>query len=299
MSEKNNFIAQQSVDFISGFIAGIICAGTICAGIFHPIDRAYYLSMKENRPFLTKINFIHPWHGLNQTLLHRSIIGSSYYIVQAKMNDFITSNVPANDLGQRSVVGLSAGASYSLMTNTAAMIKAHTWPDSSRTFITSFKDIISTQGWRTLARGQKASLSRDTVHGSTYEILRYELNKQSQTHLSVEVYSQYQNSIHFINNCCAACIGTSLGSPFNYARTIQFATSPQETLPTVSAILKNFLTEARSYSTIGGQLLFFQKKLRIGIGTGRAALGMAVGQLIFDEAREILNESNKKNLRFP
>jgi hypothetical protein len=284
-TKSTPFFDKQAVDFLSGFIAG-----TFCAGAFHPIDRALYLSISEERPFFSRLNFIHPYHGLTQTLLQRAVIGSSYYIVQAKMNAFITANLPVNDFAQRGLIGLSAGASYGLMTNAAAMVRAHMWGNSSRTFVRSFKEIVSSQGWQALGRGQKASLARDISHGSTYEILRHQFHKTSNAYLAPQFYAEHQNSIHFFNNCFAACIGTILASPFNYARAKQFATPAKETPVSVSHILQGVLKEASGYRSTTARLLFFQQKLRIGIGTGRSALGMAVGQEIFDRTRSLLSD---------
>ncbi len=285
LTKNSSFIDKQAIDFISGFIAG-----TFCAGLFHPIDRALYLSITEERPFFSRINFISPYHGLTQTLFQRAIIGSSYYIVQAKMSTYITTNVVVNDLVQRGLVGMSAGASYSLMTNAAAMIRAHMWGDSSRTFTKSFKEIVSSQGWQALGRGQKASLLRDVSHGSIYEMLRYQFHHSSKAHLSKHFFSQHQNGIQFFNNCLAACMGTVLAAPFNYARAKQFATPAKDTPASVSFILKDVLKESAAYTTTSARLLFFQQKFRIGIGTGRSALGMAVGQEIFDRTRSVLSE---------
>ena len=105
------------------------------------------------------------------------------------------------------------------------------------------------------------------------------------------MYSQHQASTHFANNCLAACIGTVLASPFNYARAKQFATPAKETPAPITSILKEVLKEAAGYSTTSGRLLFFQQKLRIGVGTGRSALGMAVGQEIFDRTKKMLSET--------
>ena len=285
LKKKRPIIDKSAVDFVSGLVAG-----TFSAAVFHPFDGALYLSIKEERPYFLRINFLQPYHGLAQTLVQRAVIGSSYYIVQAKMSAYITSNLPVNDLTQRGLIGLSAGASYGLMTNAAAMVRAHMWGDSSRTFIKSFKEIVKSQGVYALGRGQKASLLRDISHGCTYEILRNEFSKTSKTHLSNNFYTEHQNAIHFFNNCFAACIGTVISTPFNYARAKQFATPAKDTPEAVSSILKGVLKEAAAYSSAKGRLLFFQQKFRIGIGTGRSALGMALGQEIFDRARSLLKE---------
>lgn len=49
-----------------GFISGLLQAG-----IFNPWDRALYLSVMNNRPFLNRLNFVNPFNGVFQTIFQR------------------------------------------------------------------------------------------------------------------------------------------------------------------------------------------------------------------------------------
>ncbi len=50
------------------FVCGLI-AGVASAGMFNPVDRALYLSVKERRSFLMMENFRRPYQGFLQTVL--------------------------------------------------------------------------------------------------------------------------------------------------------------------------------------------------------------------------------------
>lgn len=60
-------------------LAGGLISGSIIAVAFNPWDRALYLSMLHNRPFLTAANFQHPYQGFLQVLFHRTFSSGIYF----------------------------------------------------------------------------------------------------------------------------------------------------------------------------------------------------------------------------
>ena len=96
-TNETNHQNKYSLSPISYFLSGAI-AGTICASIFHPWDRAMFLSVKHNRSFFDKSNFKNIFHGLDQTIIHRGFFGSGYFIAQAGMKASIVPYMN-NELG--------------------------------------------------------------------------------------------------------------------------------------------------------------------------------------------------------
>ena len=70
--QESNVVPQiNSVSFLSGLAAGV-CQ----AGLFNPFDRALYLSVKNEVPFLTASNFQSPYQGFFQSVGHRALSGA-------------------------------------------------------------------------------------------------------------------------------------------------------------------------------------------------------------------------------
>ena len=80
LSENDTLaIRQMPINIASG-----MCTGVTIAGLFHPWDRALFLSVTNNRPFLYEKmnsrfvteNFVQPYHGFAQTIIARTISNS-------------------------------------------------------------------------------------------------------------------------------------------------------------------------------------------------------------------------------
>ena len=84
--QKNQFetkvrVKQQlTIDITAGLFTGIFCSG-----LFNPWDRALYLSIKNNKPFLSIDNFRHPYQSFSQAVVQRAFLGSIYYIMQSEL----------------------------------------------------------------------------------------------------------------------------------------------------------------------------------------------------------------------
>ena len=73
--DKEDYIPK--VTYVSFFCG--ITAGVIQAGLFNPWDRALYLSIKNDVPFLSYQNFQNPYTGFLQSVGHRALSGGLYY----------------------------------------------------------------------------------------------------------------------------------------------------------------------------------------------------------------------------
>ena len=65
---------KNSNNIICGFTSGLIVTG-----LLNPWDKALYLSVKENRKFLSPQNFIRPYEGVIQTAVQRSISSGIWF----------------------------------------------------------------------------------------------------------------------------------------------------------------------------------------------------------------------------
>jgi len=72
--EQQSREAVSSVNFFCG-----ITAGVLQAGLFNPFDRALYLSITNDVPFLRRENFLNPYSGFMQSVGHRALSSGLYY----------------------------------------------------------------------------------------------------------------------------------------------------------------------------------------------------------------------------
>jgi hypothetical protein len=62
----------------TSLLCGLL-AGVAQAGVFNPYDRALYLAMIHNRPFLTLDNWRHPYRGFGQSVSTRALSGGLFF----------------------------------------------------------------------------------------------------------------------------------------------------------------------------------------------------------------------------
>lgn len=292
--------AQQklNVNIISGLFTGMFSSG-----LFNPWDRALYLSVKENRPFLSIENFKSPYQGFSQALVQRAISGSIYYILQAELKShmypYLRNNIGVGEPTAQFCVGLLAGSMSGILTNSISAVKYHTWGQENRAFFSSVSEMWSMGGYKPFIKGTTATVSRDMVFGSTYEVLRH-LMKHNLTRSDDKISNVNNTYIESICNAAAAAIATITSGPLNYVRNIQYATPPELKSPTISKALCDVWNESKNHNHRPlGRILFFQQKFRIGWGTANVAVRMAFGQILFDFSRSKIEElySNSSRLK--
>ena len=271
------------VNLIS-FGCGLI-AGTISAGLFNPMDRALYLSVKNRKPFLSKENFLpNPYQGFLQSVGHRALAGGLYYplehffmtcIPTANHNPYIDHN---HHKLYHLLAGMAAGSVNAILVNPFAAVKYKTWGRShgiNRGIVQEVYDMHNKGGLRPLfINGLAATILRDLTFGGCYTFLRLEL------HYKIN-YITDENQ--WIANVIAASVATIISGPFNLVRNIQYSTKSRHVADSVVVVLQDFNTEISERQSILGKLKHIQNRLRLGWGTVRVAGGMAFGQILYDE----------------
>ena len=245
-------------------------AGIFQAGLFNPVDRALYLSVKNHVPFLTASNFHNPYLGFSQSLLGRAISGGLYF----PLEHYFSSLVPP-DSGPWAnfLAGTAAGTTNAFILNPITAVKYKTWSRVENT--TMLREAITMWkegGIRPFANGLCPTLCRDVVFGGCYTFLRLELQYYG-------LPSEYQ----WAGNMVAAALATVMSGPLNLARNVQYSTESAHERPTIRQVLRQLRFELEMQPTAFSKWRHLQSRLRIGWGTARVAVGMAFGQFVYEE----------------
>ena len=268
----------HSTSFICGLLAGIAQAG-----VFNPYDRALYLSIRDNRRFLHPINWHKPYTGFMQSISGRAIQGGLYFPLEHyflhTLNDHYskTSKCKNGDPKLNFLAGTAAGAVNAILLNPISAVKYKTWGrEVNNGIFHEVVGMIRKSGFsvRPFYNGVIPTVMRDVVFGGTYTWLR----------LQIKIWFSLSNQQQWVGNFVAAGLATILSGPFNYVRTIQFATRSHEIAPSTISILSDLMNETLSIEqkTIFSRLHFLQNKLRIGWGTARVAIGMTFAHSVYN-----------------
>lgn len=276
-------------DFTAGLVTGVTCAG-----LFNPYDKGLYLSVKFNRSFLRAENFKAPFQGLGQAIFQRTYTGGLYFIAQSEIKQ---SLLPAinNHYAMKSVlanfiVGTSAGVITAVMSNGLAAVKYQTWGKDNRKVLPSVMKMYNEGGLKPFFKGTTSTLARDISFGGTYEVLRHMLRE------NINATANH----HFLFDFTAAFIATVVSATFNYTRNMQYASNPSKPSPSINSLCVSLYRDTKQFSGLH-RYHFLQRKLRIGWGTLRVGMGMAVGQWLFENSRSCLesldNDMQRANIR--
>lgn len=278
---KQKRVPQKHVVFVAGLVSGVSTAA-----LFNPYDRALYLSVKDQRPFLHPKNWKMPFAGLAQSLLGRTISGGMYFPLYDVFKDLYHTELDLqyDSLWLSFLAGNSAGAVNGVVLNSLTAIKYRSWETGGSMFATA-RYMLRKGGLRPFFKGINSTVTRDTVFGGSFAFLTHVFVKALQ-----QKASKYDNNIpvKFIGTTLAGAVATVLSSPFNYVRTIQYATSPGKRPPSALCVLNSLYKEARINET---PLSFVQQRLRVGWGTFRVAIGMALGWQIYDSSKAWFDDS--------
>jgi len=275
------------VSFLSGLAAGVAQAG-----LFNPFDRALYLSVKNQIPFLSQRNFQSPYQGFFQSVGHRALSGGLYY----PLEHFFVSMLPpeaALDTGSSGALynfaaGTAAGSVNAVICNPISAVKYKTWSrEVSRGMVREALDMLRIGGIRPFCNGLIPTVARDLVFGGIYTFLRFELQYRLQLGL------EYQ----YVANFTAATLATILSGPLNLARNVQYATSSRHVADSVRDVLAKFSDEIFQRPSWYEKCRHVQNRLRIGWGTARVALGMTFGHYVYDTLVGIYEVSSRPNLK--
>jgi hypothetical protein len=217
----------SKINTISSYLTAVSAAI-----VFHPIDRALFLSVANKRQFFIKANFVKPFHGIFQTVMYKQFTGSIYFLVQGELQQrlypFLHSS-GLNDTTTQLLIGSIAGAIDGVVKNTPTAIRANTWQYGG-SFILSTGRMWKNGGVRPFVNGAPVSILRDTLFGATYEVTRKNLHALMNNQKNDVAYLGVAN---FLSTTIAAGTATIASAPINYARTMQYKTQPGLKPPTV------------------------------------------------------------------
>lgn len=288
VNTTNIAIRTVLIDFISSTTTGLGCS----AGL-HPFNRASFLALIHNRPYLSAENFKKPFHGFAQTVGQRAICGSIYYFVQNQMrtniHPILSEKFQISPLEKCLITGFSAGTMYGLINHIPSYIKSYTWSNPHFTFALSMQAILKMNGKIGLARALPDSLRRDALHGITYEIIRHLLRTKYE-----DIQQQYKLDLNkkFVGFSCdltAAFIGTAISAPFNYTRSIKFSTSLNLAPLSTFTILNQVWQKAKTQNSMS-KFTFLKKQFGVGPGTKQAAAAVALSQGTFNEINAVVRK---------
>ena len=198
------------------------------------------------------------------------------------------------------MAGNSAGAVSGAVLNGLTAIKYASWESERGGFSSTARAMWRQGGVRPFMKGIVPTVLRDTLFGGVFALSKegcaralrgLQRRAASQQPPSVVARSLYAftqhntKSVDFLSSLIAGALGTVVSSPFNFVRNIKYGWPAADTPPSASRILQQLADEARRRRRQGGlqaALSHLQDRLRIGWGTARVAVGMAVGYEIYD-----------------
>jgi len=272
-------------------VAGL-ASGVCVAALFNPWDRALYLSVKYELPFLTFSNFRRPYHGFNQAVFGRTLSGGLYFplydiflppcqrlLGQSQQPHQSHERHSAHQSGLLAsfVAGNAAGAVNGFLLNFLTTVKYQSWNEehNQRTWFRTAADMMRHGGSRVFLKGITPTITRDTIFGGACAATKLMLMKYV-----------FKNHDTPFNSAVASVVGASFGciisSPWNYSRNMMYATPAGDRPPTTYASLRDLWTATKQQPTLAGGAGFLQQRLRIGWGTARVGVGMAVGWHLYD-----------------
>lgn len=292
--------------FAAGFLSGIIVAGA-----FNPWDRALYLSVIHERAFLDRANFKNPYKGFYQALFHRTLSSGLYFPLFDLFEPVYSKHVDSSLL-VHFLAGNTAGAVSGVVLNQFTAIKYASW-DAEHGFLSTTRQMWREGGIKPFMKGIVPTVCRDTIFGGIFAVTKEgtsRLIKRASNTNTGKLYTERAKAsghfelgssvIDFMASMVAGAAGTVVSSPFNYVRNIKYSWSAAEQPPSSMTILRNLYIETGVKSQAGGWFAGWnhvQDRLRIGWGTARVAVGMAVGYEIYDVCKRFLDNRQVPELQ--
>lgn len=273
-------LPNYDVDTVSALFAGVSCAA-----LFNPFDRAMFLASCHKTPVFLWVNFTRPFHGYMQAVLQRAFI---YLFLQAKLGAAMKPYLhDLNEHEAKFCIGMTAGFINGVMMNPVIAAKHLMWTNDSHTFSSTAKKMWLDGGCRSFSNGMYGSIVRNMIFGATYEIARGPICKAFMYQLDND---QNKMQCQFFANLIAAGLGTMMASPFIYMRSVQHATLPGQTPPTLRAMWYDARARSKMEPTSIKKMLFFPREFKTFQGAAGAAIRWAVAQQICDTTRDFLSK---------
>ena len=154
---------------------------------------------------------------------------------------------------------------------------------------------------RKVTREEKEAAKEDANGTATHHTPTTTSHTTASLVKSVSAFTYHNTkTVDFVSSLLAGALGTIVSSPFNYVRNIKYGWPASETPPGASRILSDLLVECRDKARAGGWMqgaAHLQDRLRIGWGTARVAVGMAVGYELYELCKAQLDQTNKAALK--
>lgn len=280
-------------------VAAGVFSGVAVAGIFNPWDRALYLSVVHERPFFALENWKAPYTGFYQVLVHRTLTSGLYFplfdifrepsetiVNAAHLTHAYAPNL--HGLAVSFLVGNLAGATSGAVLNPLTAIKYSAW-DTQHSFLHTCKLMYSSGGTRPFINAIGPTVIRDTIFGGCFSTTKHTVTMYW---IKSDDTDNKRKLKDFIASAAGGAAGTILSAPFNFVRNIQFGTPPNEHAASTTQILRDLLRDCKHESSPWNYL---QDRLRIGWGTARVAVGMAVGYELYDITKRFLDKQSQSN----
>ena len=190
------------------FWCGLV-SGAVVAGSFNPIDRALYLAVKNERPFLLLKNFRTPYQGFMNSLLYRCISGGIYFPLEDVFYTALQNQTrrrrataettgtaktrrkkgehPAQQTDKASgaftqtdanalVAGMAAGTMSATVLNPIQAVRYHCWGKDDRTVFVAAREMFAAGRLRPFTKGIVATVLRDSLFGGFFTFARKRLS---------------------------------------------------------------------------------------------------------------------------
>lgn len=280
--EKSEISLRRTAKLLNcGFISGLIQAF-----VFNPWDRALYLSVTHERPFLTAANFAEPMKGVTQTVVQRAISAGLYFPLEEIFSEILLAsgeNDETTKAWKLFAAGTVAGSLNGVVMNPFTRIKYHFWGKTHQNggieFFRIAKEIYSQGGIRHFFLGSNATVQRDLIFGGIFALFRHQVIPAVFPSLDTRKETK---RVHFVVNILAGSIATILSSPHNYVRNVHYATPPSQTPLPAYTILQSLVKDAIKQDSWFKSIRLLQNRLRLGWGTARVGCGMAFGAKIYE-----------------
>eukprot|EP01084_Bolivina_argentea_P312157 540415_1 len=278
---------ESTIGLMSGFGIGLAVTVTL-----NPWDKALYLSILHNRAFLDIRNFYDPFQGVGQSMFQRAISRGLYFPLEQFGCLFAKETLRLNDNISYIFGGTFAGIINALLLNPVSAIKYTRWSDLEhlslkKEFISMYKE----GGSKQFIKGMYATMTRDVVFGSSFAFMRYLRRERYKKYYDLENIS-YGNKLWI--DASSAIVSTILSAPFNYVRNMQYGTAKSETkIPSMVSVLNDLYQTGMKQGNVFNVSKYWAKRLRIGWGSARVAVGMSITASCYEWSQSYLLHDSK------
>eukprot|EP00667_Euglena_gracilis_P015010 EG_transcript_15590 len=267
-----------------------LISGTTSAAIFNPWDRALYLSVLHERPFLSPANFDKPFQGFGQAIAHRIISGGCWFMLEDMFTAPCQTLLPHNPLAASALTGVCAGAVNGAILNPVALTKYRLWGKETPV-VQEILNTVRYGGVRYLFVGGLVTVLRDSLFGVVYTASKWLALDFCHRHDIGQKQTGQVKPHEFACKMLAGGLATTACSPLNYIRNIKYShhclhTSPKGMTEIWEDLCTNFRCRVQTQGWRPG-LGWLQMRLTTGWGIARVAVGMAVGDLVYSQSKRL------------